>query len=419
MKHTILHLDIDAFLAAIEQVQNPGLKGRPVVVGTGVVCSASYEARRYGIQAGTALSKARKLCPRLVILRGHYPTYKRFADRIFDICRDFTPRVEQISIDEAFLDLSGFHLLYGHPLSTAERLKRTIKKETNLNVTIGIGANRLIARMASHFAKPNGVAFISAGQEALFIRDMPLEELQGIGFKRAEFFGRLNLQTIGELRNIPLEEMQEAFGSDGILLYERCRGVDSFLVKERLIPKSISRETAFEENTMDLGYIEGMLYYLTERAARKMRSLNLAAKTVSVKIQYSDYELAAMSRSLNFPSSLDIEFYELALNLLYKLYTRRVSLRLVGVALSNFSSDTDGQNDLFPLAPVRALYGAGEAQNGQVGNRLRLSNLYRAIDKVRDRFGYSAITVGKSLSLLNRLKQDEYGFLLRTPSLTQ
>jgi len=401
MKHYVAHLDIDAFLASVEQVKHR-LEGKPVVVGTGIVCSASYEARRYGIKMGTLMRYVRKLCPPVKIFRGHYSDYRRYAETVFRICRDFTPAVEEASMDEAFLDLSGLERLYGHPVAVADRLKRRIKEETGLNVSIGIASNRLIAKMASRFAKPNGLAYIFSGKEAAFISDMPPQELPGIGRRTAEVLLKLNIRTISQLHRIPRQEMERAFGKAGGVIYQRCRGIDSSLVEEKGIPKAISRETSFDEYTTDLNFVEGMLYYLTERATRKMRSLQLKAKRVKVKIEYSDYESAEASRSLDYPSDLDGEIFGLARKILEGLFTRRVSLRLVGVTLTNFSQNRDEQADLFASCGKR-----------------RLIHLYRAIDRIRERYGFPALVAGNSIALLNKVKQDEEGFELRTSSLTQ
>jgi len=402
VKKVIFHIDIDAFLASVERVLDPSLEGRPVVVGSGVVCSASYEARKFGVFAGQPLWKAKRLCPDLVILRGHYQNYKRCADRIFDICREFSPDVEVTSIDEAYLDMSGFELLYGHPLGTAERLKRRIKDELGLSVTIGVGSNRLIARMASKFAKPSGLAYVENGCEANFIGPMPIDNLVGIGRKTAEELLKFNITRIEQIRAIPLAEMRRAFGENGLYLYERCRGLEGHLPAVRKIPRTISRETTFEEDTADMEYIKAMLYYLVERAGRAMRSQHLSARTVGVKVRYTDYDCPGISKTLPHPTYLDGLLYETAARLLERLYTRRANLRLVGVALSNFSRNLDDQLDLFDSVKRR--------------NRGRL---YFALDRIRDKYGYSAVVAGRSIDLLSNTRQDSYGFRLRTSSLTQ
>jgi len=402
VKKVIFHIDIDAFLASVERILDPSLAGKPVVVGSGVVCSASYEARRFGVFAGQPLWKAKRLCPDLIILRGHYYHYKKYSDRIFDTCRDFTPDVEVTSIDEAYLNMTGFDLLYGHPFKTADRLKKRVKKETGLNVTIGVGPNRLIARMASKFAKPNGIACISHGYEASFIGPMPIDNLVGIGRKTAEDLLKFNITRIEQIRKIPLSHMRRAFGENGFYLYQRCRGEEGHLPVVGKVPRSISRETTFDEDTADMEYIKAMLYYLVERAARAMRSRHLSARTITVKIRYTDFDSPGMSKTLPYAIYQDGLIYETAVRLLERLYARRSNLRLVGVALSNFSRNLDDQLDMFDSI-----------------KRKNRGRLYFALDRIRDKYGYSAIVAGKSIYLLNDLEQDGYGYRLRTSSLTQ
>ncbi len=396
-----MHVDIDAFFASVEQLRNPNLKGKPVIVGTGVIASCSYEARRYGLYAGMPLRQAKRLCPEATILEGHYPTYRCFSDKIFELCRWIAPGVETY-LDEAYCDLSGTEGLYGHPLNAARHLKGRIKGETGLSVTVGISTNKMIAKMASSSAKPDGLAIVDEGREQAFVQDVPLEKLPGVGYSTRELLHKLNITTIRQLREMPRESLQALFGANGLALYERCRGRDSRIVSEREVPKSISRETTFHQDTIDLREIEAMLYYLTERAARTMRALGLQSKTVSVHIRYSDSGSQSMTRSLPFPTSLDKVFFDLALNILGRLFTRRVSLRLIGVTLSNFSFQGDRQMELF-----------------DEGKKTKLTNLYRCLDELRGRFGHSIILAGRSLDLADKLKRDSYGYILRTPCLTK
>jgi len=399
---TILHIDIDAFFASVEQIRYPRLLGQPVVVGAGVIASCSYEARRFGLTAGMRLSEARRRCPGVIILEGHEKVYRAFAGRIFDLCRSVAPAMETY-LDEAYCDLTGTERLHDGDLTrAARRLKKRIRKEIGLSVTVGLGTSRMVAKMASKAVKPDGLHRVPAGGEDSFIRALPIEKLPGVGHATAETLRRLNVRTIEDLRPFSAPDLERLFGAPGRALYERCRGRDTQPVTVREIPGSISRETSFHQDTIDPGEIAGMLYYLTERAVRTARGLSLKTQTVGVRVRYSDSGGDAASRSLPGPSDRDKEIYDQALELLTRLHTRRESLHGVGVVLSNFVSDAAGQLQLF-----------------DGGRGPRLDRLYESLDRVRDRFGHSAVVAGQSVRLLGRLEQDGYGFVLRTPSLTK
>lgn len=408
----VLHVDIDAFFASVEQICHPRLRGRPVIVGNGVIASCSYEARRFGLHAGMRLSEARRLCPEVVILDGHEKTYRAFAGRVFAICRRLAPAVE-CYLDEAYCDLTGARRLYGGDLRNAARqLKEAVRREVGLSVTVGLGTSRMVAKMASKSVKPNGLKAVRPGQEEGFISGLTVDKLPGVGHATAPILRRLNVQTIADLRALPLEQLVRLFGVSGRLLHERCRGRDTQAVSVREIPQSISRETSFHHDTIDRVEIEGMLGYLSERAVRAARQLGLKARTVSARVRYSSTSGEAggrsgpggeaASRTLTDPSDRDEEVYAAVQELLTKIYTRRESLHGVGVTLSNFVADSLGQLDLF------------DPDRGP-----RLDRLYKSLDHVRDRFGHSAVVTGKSIHLLGKVEQDGYGFVLRTPSLTK
>jgi len=396
-----MHLDIDAFFASVEQVRNPRLRGKPVVVGAGVIASCSYEARRFGLCAAMSLAKAQRLCPQAVVLDGNYQIYHSFAEQVWEICRSFTPDMETL-LDDAYLDLTGTERIHGDAEPLARRLKSRVRRETGLTVTCGVATSRVVARMASASMKPDGLVIVAPGGEMDFIRDKPVEKLPGIGPKTAEVLHRLNITTIGALSEIPRWSLEELLGAHGVAFYERSHGRDSHVVSRTEIPKSISRETCFHRETTDRNEIEGMLYYLAERATRTLRELGLAAKTVTVKIRYSDFTGEATSKSLARHTDLDDEVYDLACDICRKIYTRRVSLRGIGVILSNFKRVRGEQPELFD----------GES-------RCRRSRLYRTLDEVRRRYGYSSIVAGRSLDLVGSLESNDHGFVLRTPSLTK
>ena len=458
-KSVIFLVDIDAFFAQVEQILRPELAGRPVIVGglvtdRSVVASASYEARARGIKTAMPIREAHRLCPDAVFLRGDFHAYARFSDAMMDLCRRYTPLVEPMSLDEAYLDVSGCRQLFETqgivrpppeiprgrfpdpphpgaagqethhaqaveestvtqqrvavppagpwPLEAADHLKRSIKRELQLNVSVGAGTNRVVAKIACDYAKPNGVAWVRPGYEAEFLAPLPLKELPGIGPKTAERLAQYNLQRIGDLVKIPEKMLVEHFGPGGEVLAARARGIDSTPVSaEPGNPKSISRETTFESNLIDRGAMQAMLYYLLERACRQLRDVGLLARTLTVKVRYADFKTESRSRRLPTFSDHDDDFWPVAVGLFSKAYTRRVGVRLVGVALSHFAPG-GRQMDLFA--------------EGAYGRRTRY---YRSIDRIRERFGFSALATGRAIELLETHARDAHGFKLRTACLSR
>lgn len=401
MNPCILHLDLDAFFASVEQIRNPSLRGKPVIVGSGCIASCSYEARRFGLTAGMSIREAMRLCPRALVLKGDQRVYHAFAERVFEACRGVSPAVETY-LDEAHCDLTGTSRINGSPLEAGSRLKVLIQERTGLTVTVGIGTNRMIARLAGKAAKPDGLAAVEPGSEASFIADRPVRELPGVGRRTGELFSKLNIETVADLRAVPRPALRQLLGEPGEVLYERCRGRDPRAVSQREVPRSVSRETAFHYPTAAESEIEAMLYYLTERAARFLRGRGLEARTVGVRIRYSDFRGAAASATLAAPTALDPTLFHTAARLLRSLRSRRVSLRLVGLRLEGLRLAEATQGDLME-------------EDAEAARR----QLVAGLDRVRSRYGHSAVVVGRSIRLLGALEQNPDGFVLRTPSLTK
>lgn len=400
-ERAVLHVDIDAFFAAIEQQRDPRLKGRPVIVGAGVIASCSYEARRFGLKAGMPLGEAKRLCPQAVVLAGHAQVYRCYAERLFERCRELSPDVETY-LDEAYLELTGTARLHGDFEQAAARLKRTILDDTGLTVTCGIGPNRMLAKLVGKTRKPDGLARVHAHEAEAFLAHRPIEQLAGVGHAHARTLRGMNIRTIGELRVLPVGTLEALFGAPGRRLHERCRGRDTAPVVAREVPLTISRETSFHTDTVDPRALEGFLEYLVGRACRTARELELAARTVSVRLRYSDGESVEQSRTLPQASAVDPVVLALALHLCTRLHTRRVSLHAVGVTLSNFVHGAGEQGSLFD-----------EPEAG------RRAALCEALDRVRGDFGHGAVVSGRALHLKGQVEEDRYGFVLRTSSLTQ
>ena len=397
----IAHVDLDAFFASVEQLRFPALRGKPVIVGNGVIASCSYEARRFGCYAGQPLTEARRTCPGVVILDGCEAVYDAFAGKTFALCAGLSPAMETF-LDEAVLDLTGCGRLHGDLHAEAAALKETIRREVGLPVTVGLGPNRMLAKIAGKSVKPDGLRWIREDEIETVLPGLPVDRLPGVGHAVGRELARMNVRTIGDLRAFPVELLERIFGAPGRRLHERCRGRDTRPVEAREVPRSISRETAFHRPVTDPDEAAGMLYYLQERAVRRARELGLRCRTVQVWIDYTESGRAAASKSLFSPSDRDDEVFRLARLLLFRLFTRRESLRRVGLALSHFVVDAAAQDDLFDHA----------------GQHKR-ERLYRSLDGLRSRFGHSVVVVGPSVRLLGKMNRDRNGFVLRTPSLTK
>jgi DNA polymerase-4 len=401
-ERVILHLDIDAFFASVEQLRDPRLRGRPVIVGNGVIASCSYEARRFGCYAGQPLSEARRACPQVVILDGCEAVYRAFAERTFALAAQLSPAMETF-LDEAFLELTGSERLHGDLLEAAAAMKRRIRREAGLPVTFGLGPNRMLAKIASKSVKPDGLRRIRPGEVEDVLPPLPVSTLPGVGRAIGRELAKLNVQTIGDLRAFPAETLVRMFGAPGRALHERARGRDTRPVEAREIPESVSRETAFHEPVADPRDVEGMLYYLLERATRHARGLGLSARTIEVWVDFEASGRERRARTLPSPSDQDAVWFAVARRVLRGLLLeRREALRRVGVALSRFHAGALAQGDLFDAA-------------GSV-ERDRLTH---SLDTVRARFGHAAVVAGPSVRLLGKLSRDRNGFVLRTPSLTK
>jgi DNA polymerase-4 len=391
-----MHIDVDAFFASVEQLRDPRLRGKPVAVGNGVVASPSYEARRLGVTTAMPIHQALRICPQLVVLDGRHDVYRCFTEATWEICRRYAPALETF-LDEAFADFSGTEEIYPDLLGLGARIQKEILDEVGLPVTIGIAKNRMVSKLAAKTVKPRGLREIPEGQEEGFLLPLPIEKIAGMGPKTAALFHDMNIRTVREFREIPLATLEAMLGKVGVSLHERARGEDSRPIHEREIPKQISRETSLEKPTADRGELEGVLFYLVDRAIRAIRKLGLRTRTMRIRIRYSDGEENETSVSFP-PTAFDEEIQPLARKLLWKLYTRRVAIRFLGAGFSNFQAD-EGQLELFTDAS--------------------LARFHAAVDAIRDKFGHGAIVAGRAIELLGKLPHDAYGYVLRTPSLTK
>jgi len=341
----MVHLDIDAFFASVEQRLVPSLRGRPVAVGSGCIASCSYEARAHGLSAGMSLAKARRLCGELVVMPGSHGIYRCFAAEIWELCREVAPVVETY-LDDAYLDLSGTELLYGDPRGPITRLRERVRERTGLVITAGIGPNRMVARLASASAKPDGLRLVSPEEVEEFLVGRPVGDIPGVGPKTARKLAKLAVRTVRDLRKLSREELMAIFGRNGSAMYDRARGLDTRAVSAREVPKTISRETTFHKETTDPVEVAAMLHYLVERAMKAVRGLGLVARGVLVKVRYADFRHDETRMRLRSPTRLEGEVLDAVAALFERLHTRRVALRNVGVVLSGLALDDSSQMSL-------------------------------------------------------------------------
>ena len=376
----ILHVDMDAFFVSVEEVLDPSLRGKPVIVGgdpngRGVVAAASYAARKYGIHSSMPLSRARRLCPPAIFLRGSHSCYKEFSCRIFDVLRGYSPLVEPISIDEAYIDLTGCMRLHGSLLDTAERMRDEIREQVGINSSIGIAANKLVAKVASTVVKPSGMLWISPGMERRFLAPLGIECIPGIGPKSAVELRRMGISTVMQLSELPLEWLEQAYGRWGSALYLKARGTcDHPVVSEEEDSRSISRETTLLEDSVDPRYLESILSYLVEKAVSQLRVEKLYARSVTLKLRHSDFKTVTRCITLRESTDDDRIIFREILLLFRKLFVRRTCVRLTGVSLTSLSRIRFQQADLFE----------------QVSFEQR-DRLFRGIDGIRDKYGFHSI----------------------------
>lgn len=388
---SILHVDMDAFFVSVELLERPELRGKPVVVGgqkdqRGVVTAASYEARKYGVHSAMPLRTAGRLCPNAIFLDGHHQRYLEWSDRVASILLRFSPVVEMVSIDEAYLDLAGTERLHGPPLAAADKLLRTITQSTELPCSGGLATTRLTAKVASDQAKPSGLLWVPPGGEARFLAPLPVRKIPGIGEVTERTLRALGVETVEQLAVVAPEKLDRIFGQWGEALYRKARGGDAYEFVIDAEPKSISHNHTFGEDTDDMNEMTTTLSHLSQKACKRLREAGLAARTLTLTIRYAGFETHTRAKTLAEATQLDGDIYAAFQELFRKHRDRRRKVRLLGVSLSGF---THGNEQLELLEAER---------------REKLARLTKATDRLRDRFGFRKVQFGGSLSAddLNR-----------------
>ena len=381
---TIFHVDMDAFFVSVEELFDPSLKGKAVVVGgqrdeRGVVSAASYEARKFGVHSAMPLRTAAKLCPQAIFVDGHPDRYRECSTKVYEVLNTFSPLVEMASIDEAYLDMSGTDRLHGPPLRAAHSLHNKVKSETRLNCSIGIGASRLIAKVSSAKAKPNGVLWVIPGQEAKFLAPLDVRDIPGVGKVMEQNLQAMGIRQVGDLARLQEDVLEERFGKWGLALAGKARGEDAggwfdTSVGEHEDPKSISHEHTFNQDTANQAQLEATLMRLSEMVARRLREHTFYARTIQLKLRYKDFTTITRAHSLAEPTQLDTEIFQQIRSLFRKNWKKGAEIRLLGVHVSSFEEASASQMTLLDN-----------------GRHQRWQQAMAAADKLRDRFGESSV----------------------------
>ncbi|MFQ6001773.1 MAG: DNA polymerase IV [Anaerolineae bacterium] len=374
----LIHIDLDAFFASVEELLNPEIAGQPIIVGggpgrRGVVASASYAARAYGIRSAMPTAQALRLCPQAILIPGDPERYSEISDQVMALLKEYTPLIEKVSIDEAFLDVTGCERLWGPAEEIARTIQRRVKEELGLPSSLGVAANKLLAKMASEEGKPGGLVVVPPGQEAAFLAPLPVERLWGVGPATAQRLHALGVEAIGELAHLPLDLLEKEFGALGRVLYRRARGRDDSLLTPCREPKSIGHEHTFARDLTTLGEVQRYLLDLCERVGRRLRGHRMRGRTITVKLRHSDFTTLTRSATLPHPTDLDQVIYDQSVQILRREWQPGMRLRLVGVSISNLTPRLPSQLDLFDQREAK------------------LSRLNRAVDEIRERYGDGAL----------------------------
>ncbi len=393
----VFHVDMDAFFVSVEELFDPSLKGKPVVVGgkgsdRGVVSAASYEARKYGVHSAMPLRTAYQLCPQAIFLEGHMHLYKEYSERVEEVLQSFTPVVEMASIDEAYLDMSGCERLWGPPLAAAHRLHEGVAAQTGLNCSIGIARSRLVAKIASDQAKRNGVLWVLPGTEAEWLGPLEVKRIPGVGKATEKQLAEIGIRRIGDLARLDEAFLQKRFGKWGLALAGKARGADAGGWFDSPIganepPKSISHEHTFHEDCLQPELLESTLAHLTEKVMKRLREHGLFARTVQLKLRVKDFTTITRAQTLGEATAID----RIALEAILALFRENwrpsgaaTAVRLLGVQVSHLTEEEPQPN---------LLTGAEDE---------KWRKALRAADKLKDRFGDNTLHLGAALGGIYR-----------------
>ena len=391
----IAHVDMDAFFAAVEVLRNPNLAGKPLIIGAdpakgrgrGVVSTASYEARKFGVHSAMPIQRAWKLCPHGIYIKPRHNAYKEYSDKVFTILRDFTPQIQIVSVDEAFLDLTGSLHFFGSIARMGKAIKERIFSETGLKASVGIAPTKSVAKIASDYQKPDGLTIVEPGKVQEFLDPLPLTRLWGVGKKTFAALEKLNLQTVQQLREYPDKLLEERFGKMGSHLARMARGLDNREVHAGDPIKSVSHETTFGVDQRDEEIIVSTLLHLSEKVATRLRKYGFRGKTVQLKLRFDDFSTFTRSKTVRESIHLTDDIFAISKELYGQFKAKTKAVRLIGVGVSQLVAAEGGQLNLF-------------------GGDERKEELEKIRDNLQNRFGKKALRHADTLMRDRRLKDD-------------
>jgi DNA polymerase-4 len=379
----IFHVDLDAFYVEVERQADPSLIGKPVVIGgigpRGVVATASYEARKFGVHSAQATSIALRLCPQAIFMRGNHELYRDVSKKFMNILREYSPDVAPVSVDEAYMDMTGTERLYGEPIDAAEKIREAVRGELGLPASIGIGPSKLIAKVSTEHAKPDGIFQVHQREAEAFFAPQPVRNLPGIGPKAGEALARLNISTLGELVVAPDGPLRRALGPNhAAYVRRRAKGIDNSPLREKAKSKSISSETTFPTDVSSRSELEKVLKRLSEKVGSRLRKSGLRARGTSIKLRYGDFTTITRQRTFPAPGDGDQMIYDTAHALLVTAMRQRGdAIRLIGVTV-NCLGEQAAQLSLLDANPMVD------------------SDTSEAVDAIREKFGSDAISRGST-----------------------
>jgi DNA polymerase-4 len=388
----VIHADMDAFFAAVEQRENPDLKGKAVIIGgvnlsnRGVVSTASYKAREYGVHSAMPVAQARKLCPNGIYLPARHGLYKEVSQEVLSILNKYTPLVEKVSIDEAFLDIKGCERLYGNPLEIAKKIKKDVKDKTELTISIGLSVNKFLAKLASDFDKPDGLTVIKKENIKEFMADLDIKKIWGVGQIFSEKLADIGIYKVKDIWPYSLNELKNKYGRAGIKLYYLSRGLDNRKVESKNEIKSVSHEETFAENIEDIDKLWAYLFKMSEKVSFRLHSNNLRGNTVFIKVRYADF--STVSRQISLKNNLNSTelIYKTGKKLIKDNKLFKKPLRLLGIGVSNLSDSEKMQLNLFEKQTVN-------------------SEIDQTIDDIKRKYGFDKISRARKLYLKNNNEQ--------------
>ncbi|MGI6104996.1 MAG: DNA polymerase IV [Raoultibacter sp.] len=399
----ILLVDLDAFFAAVEQLDHPAWRGKPVIVGgdadkRGVVSTASYEARVFGVRSAMAASTANSLCPNAIWTHGNHARYKEMSAKVMDILNCVSPFVQQVSIDEAFVDVSPTAHNTEHPVNIARWIQKEIEK-LGISASIGIGSSKTIAKIASDMDKPRGITVVYPGRETEFLSPLPVRALSGIGASGEARLHQHGIETLGDIVSAGQDYMVSLFGKNGNTMFLRASGMDDSPIDTQDAVKSVSHEISFASDLTQLEEVSAAIHAIASKVGRRLRAKGLKGHTISVKIRYDDRSLRNAQRRLDSATDDDLYFAPIALELLNQLWTPGIPVRLLGIAITGFDEKEFSQEQLFDFDEISNI----ECNSETLSSPDKRVGLLDATDKLKDRFGENAVQFGYELKTSKRI----------------